>query len=415
MVMSKPANPLLLVLDDEARIGRLLVRIAKRSGWCAEHASTVLEFRARLAERRPDGIMLDLNLGDEDGVDQLRFLHEAGYDGPIVLMSGFDDRVLHAACEIGNSLGLHIGSTLSKPASFEEIGEVIGSITRGEPAGATPPDADHGRSSREPISAARVDAGLAAGELRLEFQPIVDLRCRSVQVFEALIRWDHPELGLVMPDRFIPVSEQDAGVIDRISMWVVRAATAQARRLKRTAAPSAMAVNVSARNLRSRDFPDRLLDVVAECDSAPSALTLEITESATAHDGAVTLDILTRLRLKGFRLAMDDFGTGFSSLKALQNSPFSEIKIDKSFVGGMGTSRDARTIVKTVGQLAREMGLKTVAEGAETADVVEQLLEFGIDSVQGYHVGRPMPGDRLPSWLKEWSTAASPQPHQRPN
>jgi EAL domain-containing protein (putative c-di-GMP-specific phosphodiesterase class I) len=123
----------------------------------------------------------------------------------------------------------------------------------------------------------------------------------------------------------------------------------------------------------------------------------------------MAMDILTRLRLKGFRLAMDDFGTGFSSLKALLNSPFSELKIDKSFVANVLTSRDARVIVGSVAHLARAMGLKTVAEGAETHAVMEQLSEFGVDSAQGYYVSRPMRGDLLPSWLREWSAGEPPR------
>jgi EAL domain-containing protein (putative c-di-GMP-specific phosphodiesterase class I) len=168
-----------------------------------------------------------------------------------------------------------------------------------------------------------------------------------------------------------------------------------------------MAVNVSARNLHSLDFPDRLVELVTALGSSPAALTLEITESATTGDATMAMDILTRLRLKGFRLAMDDFGTGFSSLKALLNSPFSELKIDKSFVANVLTSRDARAIVGSVAHLARIMGLKTVAEGAETQAVIEQLTDFGVDSVQGYYVSRPMRGEHLPGWLNAWGRAPS--------
>jgi EAL domain-containing protein (putative c-di-GMP-specific phosphodiesterase class I) len=164
-----------------------------------------------------------------------------------------------------------------------------------------------------------------------------------------------------------------------------------------------VAVNISARNLNSLEFPDHLQDLVAGIGWLPSALTLEVTESAATANPAISNDILARLRLKGFRLAMDDFGTGFSSLKALLNSPFSQIKIDKSFVGSMLTSRDARVIVKSVAALAQNMGLKTVAEGAETRAVVDQLLDFGVDSVQGYHISRPLPAAQLTGWLREWS------------
>lgn len=165
-------------------------------------------------------------------------------------------------------------------------------------------------------------------------------------------------------------------------------------------------MNLSAKNLRSLDFPDQIAALVADLGASPADLTLEITESAATEDPNVTIDILTRLRLKGFGLAMDDFGTGFSSLKALLNSPFSELKIDKSFVANALTSREARVVVKQVARLARDLGLKTVAEGVETQSVVDQMLEFGVDSIQGYHISRPLQADQLPAWLADWSQAA---------
>jgi EAL domain-containing protein (putative c-di-GMP-specific phosphodiesterase class I) len=236
----------------------------------------------------------------------------------------------------------------------------------------------------------------------LEYQPIVGGKSGSLEDIEALIRWRHPQRGLVMPDSFIPVIERDANLIDRITMWVVRTASEQLKRLDRVALAN-MSVNISAKNLTSLDFPDQLLDLVTGLDRMPNSVTLEITETATAANPRITTDILTRLRLKGFRLAMDDFGTGFSSLKGLLNSPFSQLKIDKSFVSSMLTSRDARAIVKSVADLARNMGLKTVAEGAESQAVVDQLLDFGVDGIQGYHISRPLPSSQLSAWHAGWS------------
>jgi EAL domain-containing protein (putative c-di-GMP-specific phosphodiesterase class I) len=222
---------------------------------------------------------------------------------------------------------------------------------------------------------------------------------------EALARWHHPARGVIMPDAFIPVGEREQAVIDRLTQWAVRSAGAHARQLDREGVPTPVAVNISAKNLRLLDFPDRLVDLVLGEGSSPAAITLEITESAATGDPTVTRDILTRLRLKGFRLAMDDFGTGFSSLKALLGSPFSELKIDKSFVADVLTSPDARVIVKSTIGLAQEMGLKTVAEGVETQGVQDQLHEFGVDNIQGYHISRPMPASRVSGWLTQWQAS----------
>jgi EAL domain-containing protein (putative c-di-GMP-specific phosphodiesterase class I)/ActR/RegA family two-component response regulator len=395
-------QPSVLILDDEAAIGEILTRIAQRSGWTARAATTVGEFQALFRSARPDSIMLDLKLNASDGVEQLRFLQGESYNGSIVLMSGVADRVLTATGELGRSLGLAVVGTLSKPASNDHIKDLLATLARYRPLARAPTNPrHHAFDDAEPLSAARLDVGLSNGELSLDFQPIVNGKTGAVEVLEALVRWQHPTRGLVMPDAFIPLAEQEQVVIDRLTLWVVRSAGDQALRLRERGLPSTIAVNVSAANLRDLDFPDRLLDVVTGLGSLPAAMTLEVTESAATGDPTITKDILTRLRLKGFRLAMDDFGTGFSSLKALLNSPFSELKIDQSFVAAVLTSRDARAIVKSTAHLAQDLGLKTVAEGVESQDVVDQLIEFGVDSIQGYYISRPLTASSLPSWLAD--------------
>jgi EAL domain-containing protein (putative c-di-GMP-specific phosphodiesterase class I)/ActR/RegA family two-component response regulator len=399
-MMTEQPPPQVLILDDEVAIGHILSRIAQRAGWIAQAATTVDEFRTLFRKARPDSIMLDLKLNASDGVEQLRFLHGEGYNGAIVLMSGFADRVLTATSDLGRSLGLAIVGTLSKPASNDQIKDLLSTLARYRPIAHATPGAIRVSGDKEPLSPARIDQGLSNGEFRLAFQPIVKSGTRHLEALEALTRWHHPTRGLVMPDEFIPLGEQETAVIDHLTLWVVRTAGEEALRLRALGIPATVAVNISAKNLRDLDFPDRLHDLVFGFGSTPSAITLEITESAATGDPAVTKDILTRLRLKGFRLAMDDFGTGFSSLKALLNSPFSELKIDKSFVADILTSTDARAIVKSTAHLAQDLGLKTVAEGVESQAVLDQLVDFGVDSIQGYYIGRPMPAADLPNWFK---------------
>jgi EAL domain-containing protein (putative c-di-GMP-specific phosphodiesterase class I)/ActR/RegA family two-component response regulator len=413
--MTNPELPRLLVLDDEPAFGQIMARIARRNGWAAETTTDVVEFQRLFARLRPDAIMLDLQLGNADGVEQLRFLQSQHYDGAIVLMSGYTDRVLHAARELGQSLGLAVDAILAKPATNEQIKALLDGFKdfRAPPPRAAATGTREPSEQQEPLSPARIDRGLASGELALEYQPIVNSTTRRVRMLEALARWHHPTRGTIMPDVFIPITEQEPGVIDRLTQWVVRSAGAQAKRLHQQGLTTPVAVNISAKNLRQLDFPDQLVDLVAGQGSSPAAITLEITESAAAAGAhTVTRDILTRLRLKGFRLAMDDFGTGFSSLKALVDSPFSELKIDKSFVADVMKSRDARVIVKSTIRLAQEMGLGTVAEGVETKSVLDQLVEFGIDDIQGYHISRPMAESRVSAWLMAWqsSDARLPEP-----
>ncbi len=254
--------------------------------------------------------MLDLHLGTDDGIEQLRFLGEQRYAGAIALMSGFGDRVLQSASTLGRSLGLTIAANLTKPASNAQIRDVLTVLSQHRASGRNGHAVARAeRNPSEPLSVARLEQGLSSDELALEFQPIINCATGEVEVLEALTRWRHPERGLVMPDEFIPLAEQDNGLIDRMTQWVVCTASAESQRLYRLGMPGAVAVNISGRNLRSLDFPDRLLTLVGELGSSPSNITLEITETA-ASDPTVAADILTRLRLKGFRLAMDDFGTG---------------------------------------------------------------------------------------------------------
>jgi EAL domain-containing protein (putative c-di-GMP-specific phosphodiesterase class I)/CheY-like chemotaxis protein len=397
------ARPRLLILDDDPAIGRMVERIARRGGWRAQATTRAAGFQDEFRAEPPDAVFLDLQLADTDGIEQLRFLHQGGFTGGVALMSGVSSRILDATAGLGQSLGLAILATLSKPAPRDQLEAVLATLAQHRPGGAQPP-ADP-TIIGAPLTATRVDEALARDELRLAFQPIVDLATREVAMFEALVRWDHPTHGVLLPDAFIPVTEQDVAVIDRLTRWVIDAGCRQARILREIGASAQVAVNVSAKNLRNLDFPDQIVDLVSGLGCPPSWLKLEITESAATGDPTVTKDILARLRLKGFRLAMDDFGTGFSSLRALLNSPFSELKIDKSFVASVLTSRDARSIVESVAHLAHDMGLKTIAEGVETQVVADALAGYGIDLIQGYLVSRPMAADAIPDWLACWAAA----------
>jgi EAL domain-containing protein (putative c-di-GMP-specific phosphodiesterase class I) len=170
-------------------------------------------------------------------------------------------------------------------------------------------------------------------------------------------------------------------------------------------------INISGRNLRSLDFPDRMAALRERMGVPEHGIGLEITESVAMDDPDVTESVLTRLRLKGFSVALDDFGTGHSSLTALRRMPFSTIKIDKSFVGDLQTSSDSFTIVKSVIQLARDMGLASVAEGVENADAARLLTELGIDHLQGYYFSPPRRFDAFVTWLHSWPRGVMPTPN----
>lgn len=399
----------LLVLDDEIGIATLVAGIAKKLSWTAETATEPLAFRRRFSAAPPDLVLLDMQLGAADGIEQLRFLGEQKFRGQIVLMSGFDWRVLEAAQQVGTSLGLAVVALLQKPMRVTQLRAVLTRVARdiqAKPAAgnvaasrAQAPDGDE-RSTRLRLTSVDVDRALSDNELSLFLQPVVEAGSGRTMRFEGLCRWSHPTIGMIPPDRFIPLAESDGDVIDRLTMWVVREAAAHFRQLTAADVAAPISVNVSARNIQRLDFPDRVAALAAEEGARPDALILEITESVAMANTAFTIDVLARLRLKGFRLAMDDFGTGFSSLKALRQMPFSELKIDKSFVIDMLSSRDSAIIVKSVVDLARNMGLESVAEGVETAAIADALAGLQVTGLQGYHFARPMPVDQSLTWAR---------------
>jgi diguanylate cyclase (GGDEF)-like protein/PAS domain S-box-containing protein len=231
------------------------------------------------------------------------------------------------------------------------------------------------------------------GELRVHYQPEVDLETGRVVGVEALVRWAHPERGLVAPGEFIPVAE-DTGLIAPIGEWVLREACRQAHAWQGEYgdAPIRMAVNLSGRQLTHEGLHEAVANALADADLPPELLCLEITESAVAEDPAAARVTLGALKRLGVCLAIDDFGVGFSSLSQIrQLPPVDVIKIDRSFIAGLGRNREDEAIVASVISLARALEVETIGEGVETAEHVLALRELGCDHAQGFHFARPGP------------------------
>jgi EAL domain-containing protein (putative c-di-GMP-specific phosphodiesterase class I) len=387
---------LLLALDDELKMGQFVGRVAGKLGIDAEVTTSVSDFRGRFEHRLPDAIVLDLQIGERDGIEQLRFLSDKGYRAPIILMSGLDDRVLEAARQIGEGLGLQIAAVLHKPVRLAELSGILSEL---QSKGWTP-------------SAEELDSAICAQELTLDLQPIIEAQGTRVLGVEALVRWNHPEQGRIPPDKFIPLAEDNDELIDKLTMWVIREAGRLHHFLTDAGFSVPIAVNVSQKNLRDLRFPDRIQEVLIQLGLTSSAISLELTETTAFGDPLRTLDILSRLRIKGFALAIDDFGTGYSSLKLLRQLPFSTIKVDRSFVADMTRSQDSYSIVKSVIDLAHNMSLSTVAEGVETAEAAAALVELGVDAMQGYYFSRPLSVEPLCAWLRQRNPVSSHQLQQ---
>jgi EAL domain-containing protein (putative c-di-GMP-specific phosphodiesterase class I)/ActR/RegA family two-component response regulator len=390
-----------VVLDDSEPIAESVAMMAGARGWDASAVTHETVFQALVRDAPPEAIFLDLQLGDSDGIEQLHFLRSVDYGGAVVLMSGFDARVLESARRIGEMLGHRIFGVIGKPASAQAVGAVLTEIERHSTAA---PTSVKEQAVAPLVTSADVAAALDRGRMELHLQPIVRARDCVVVAAEALIRWWDPELGQVKPERFIHAAEQDAALIDRLTMWVVETAIECHQQLVGCGLGMRVSVNVSGLSLRERDFPDRLGAVLQRMSVPYGAIGLEITESAAIDDLDASADVLTRLRLKGFHVALDDFGAGNWSLTSLRRFPFSAVKIDKSLVAEVETSL---SFVRSVVELARDLGLESVAEGVANAGTARLLAELSVDYLQGYHLSQPLPVAELAAWLQEGSAIAS--------
>ena len=238
---------------------------------------------------------------------------------------------------------------------------------------------------------------LDRSELVLHYQPKLSIGTGEVVGAEALVRWQHPERGLVFPDEFIPLAEH-TGLIGALTRTVLGAALAQARRWADAGRPIAVSVNLSVRNLLDDDLPDQVADLLARHGVAPELLELEVTETAIMTDPVRAQDVLERLTLLGIRVSIDDFGAGYTSLGHLKNLPVSELKIDRSFVTDMSADGGRALIVQSVVNLWHNLGLTLVAEGVETEDALAALAGLGCDVAQGYLMSRPVTAEAFDAW-----------------
>jgi len=245
---------------------------------------------------------------------------------------------------------------------------------------------------------------LAAGELVVHYQPKADARSARILGVEALVRWQHPEHGLLGPGEFIPLAET-TGLIRPLTAYVLDAALRQCRAWLDAGRELSVAVNLSARCLLDVTLPDQIIGLLEDTAVAPEYLLLEITESAIMTDPTRALEILNRLHALGVQLAIDDFGTGYSSMAYLKSLPVDELKVDRSFVKHLHDSQNDAVIVRSTVDLGHNLGLRVVAEGVEDQATWQELATLGCDSVQGYYLARPMSAADLAVWL-----AAHPQP-----
>jgi len=359
-----------------------------------QSASGALGYLAA-ADFPPDLILLDLNMPAMDGIEFLRRVVEQGYAGAIVLVSAESERVLQMTEKLVKAHELPVLGHLRKPVSRSALAEIL---KRWHPEVDADPDA-------HVFGVDELREAMRRGHLVTHFQPKVAVAGATVVGVEALVRWDHPLHGLVMPEQFVPVAEEH-GLVGQLTRIVLGSAFAQSAVWRRANQPLGVAVNVSMASLADPGFADYVAQAAHQAGALPQMITLEITESRLMPDERAALEILARLRLRRFRLSIDDFGTGHSSLAQLRDIAFDELKIDRGFVHGAGRDPTVRAMYDASLGLGRQLGIEVVAEGVEDHDDWDMVRATGCDLAQGWFIGAPMPEVEFAAWMAVWNRRA---------
>ncbi len=381
----------ILVIDDSEvqrqHAVRLCFELGAQEVHEACHGRQALEVLAKLSPL-PSLIIVDLEMPEMDGIELIETLQERGVRIPIVLLSGHGDALLDSV----QSMGASVVRGLRKPLERADLRGVLLELI--SPAA---PVIERRRAPRTPIDPPMLVEALRSGGIVPHFQPKVDTRTGLLRGVEALARWHHPLLGMVPPDEFIPMAER-MGLIHDLTRSMVEQSFAQCAAWQSRGMRLTLAINMSPQLLANPDIVGEICAQQVRHGLPPSQVVLEITEGSMVETSSAAHSALVRLRLRGFGLSIDDYGTGFSSLQQLSRIPFTELKIDRSFVHGAHRRKSLRVILESALELARRLHLSTVAEGVEHLEDWRLLQDFGCTTAQGWLIAKAMPPEELPAW-----------------
>jgi EAL domain-containing protein (putative c-di-GMP-specific phosphodiesterase class I)/DNA-binding response OmpR family regulator/HPt (histidine-containing phosphotransfer) domain-containing protein len=345
---------------------------------------------------QPDLLLCDLTMPGMDGIAFLRQVAQQGFTGSVILLNGADRGVMKAAENLAKAYGLNLLAALNKPLQQDALQIAL---TRQKQS---KPELKH-YAKVAALSLSELQRGLEDDCVEVFFQPKVSVLNKRVIGAECLARWRHPERGVLGPGTFVPVLEAH-GMINTLTRIMLEKGARQLGIWLSQGHGLKFAINVSMDNLDQPNLPEEYERIVKAAGVKPDQITLELTESRLMENLTLSLEILTRLRLKGFGLSIDDFGTGFSTMENLKQLPFTELKVDRAFVNGATQDEAARAILGSSIQLGKIFNLNLVAEGVEKQQDWDLIVQSGCDEVQGFFIAQPMPAQEFIDWKIEWES-----------
>jgi EAL domain-containing protein (putative c-di-GMP-specific phosphodiesterase class I)/AmiR/NasT family two-component response regulator len=343
---------------------------------------------------RVDIIISDLDMPGMDGMEFIRRLGHAHTPVSMVVASSLSSTLIASVANMAEAYGITLLGVVEKPLTSKKL---LPLIERHQPRPAEPK-----RVAAPTFTLDEVEAGLKNDEFEPFFQPKIELATGRIKGAEALARWRHGRQGIVSPSAFIRLLE-DNGLVDELTWIMLRKAAACCSAWRKTGVDATVSVNLSTKSLDDTEIAGRVTELVRSQDIAPRNMVLEVTESAATIDVGRTLENLARLRMRGFGLSIDDYGTGYSSMQQLARIAFTELKIDQSFVTGAAKQRSARAILESSVRMAKKLSIASVAEGVETRDAFDLLCRIRCEMAQGYFIAAPMEYTAFRTWVRHWN------------
>lgn len=388
-----------LVVEDHGfqrwLIANLLEEVGARSVVTAADGEAALHLLTSQGEAI-DVVVTDLDMPGMDGMELIRHIAKSKLSAGLILVSSLDRSVMATVETMAGAYRAKVLGAVQKPLTAKKLLAALGTI-----------DEAHATASRKPaprhsFTAAEIAWALRHGQFETHYQPKVELATEQIRGAEALTRWRHPDLGLLGPAAFMTVIETD-GLADELTRYVVANAARNCVEWRNAGLGMNVSVNLSVASLSDVTLAERMTRLVAECSLDPRHLTFEITESATTREVGTKLENLARLRMRGFGLSIDDFGTGFSSMERLARIPFTELKIDQSFVRNAATQPSSRAMVESSLELAQKLGIQAAAEGVESQAEWALLMELGCKLAQGYYISEPLEPGEFQRWARRYA------------